>query len=114
MARAPQVTRTIQTTEVNVLCLDINKGEPFNETVVLPRTYKGEKHMLKAAEKVINSDTVKAVHIVDSVVKETLYGMSEQDFITLAKVLPPRKSNADGETSDNEDDEDDTDEDEQF
>lgn len=96
MARAPMVTRTIQTTETTVLCLDINKGEPFNQKVVLPRTYKDEKHMLKAAEKVINSDAVKAVHIVDSVVKETLYGMSEQDFITFAKVLPPRNSNADG------------------
>lgn len=99
MARAPQVTRTIQTTEVNVLCLDINKGEPFNQKVVLPRTYKDEKHMLKAVEKMMNTDTVKAVHIVDSTVKETLYGMSEQDFITFAKVLPPRNS-ADGETSD--------------
>ena len=63
-----------------------------------------EKHMLKAVEKVINSDTVKAVHIVDSTVKETLYGMSEQDFITFAKVLPPRNS-ADGETSDTAEDE---------
>ena len=102
MARTPQVTRNLQTTEVNVLCLDINKGEPFNQTVVLPRTYKDEKHMLKAVEKVINSDTVKAVHIVDSAVKETLYGMSEQDFITLAKVLPPRNSNIDPENSDTE------------
>ena len=95
MARSPQVTRTIQTTEVNVLCLDINNGEPFNQKVVLPRTYKDEKHMLKAVEKMMNTDTVKAVHIVDSTVKETLYGMSEQDFITFAKVLPPRNSNAD-------------------
>lgn len=95
MARAPQVTRTIQTTEVNVLCLDINKGEPFNQKVVLPRTYKDEKHMLKAVEKMMNTDTVKAVHIVDSTVNETLYGMSEQDFITFAKVLPPRNNNAD-------------------
>ena len=102
MARTPQVTRNLQTTEVNVLCLDINKGEPFNQKVVLPRTYKDEKHMLKAVEKVINSDTVKAVHIVDSAVKETLYGMSEQDFITLAKVLPPRNSNIDPENSDTE------------
>ena len=48
--------------------------------------------MLKAVEKVINSESVKAVHIVDSVVEETLYGMSEQKFIELATVLPPRKS----------------------
>ena len=99
MARAPQVTRTIQTTEVNVLCLDINKGEPFNEKVVLPRTYKDEKHMLKAVEKVMNSDTVKAVHIVDSTVKETLYGMTEADFIANAVILPAR-SNKDASVND--------------
>ena len=100
MARAPMVTRTIQTTRVNVLCLDIQQGEPFNKEVVLPRTYKDEKHLLKAAEKVINSDTVKAVHVASSEVEETLYGMSEQDFITLAKVLPPRKSTNNGENAD--------------
>lgn len=92
MARTPQVTRTIQTTKVNVLCLNIKDGNPFNQTVVLPRTYKDDKHMLKAVEKVINSESVKAVHVVDSVVEETLYGMSEQKFIELATVLPPRKS----------------------
>lgn len=92
MARVPQVTRTIQTTKVDVLCLNIKEGNPFNKTVVLPRTYKDEKHMLKAVEKVINSETVKAVHVVDSVVEETLYGMSEQKFIELATVMPPRKS----------------------
>ena len=102
MARAPMVTRTIQTTRVNVLCLDIQQGEPFNKEVVLPRTYKDEKHLLKAAEKVINSDTVKAVHIAECTVEETLYGMSEQEFITLAKVLPPRKTPANGETADTE------------
>lgn len=92
MARTPQVTRTIQTTKVNVLCLNIKEGNPFNQTVVLPRTYKDDSHMLKAVEKVINSESVKAVHIVDSVVEETLYGMSEQKFIELATVLTPRKS----------------------
>lgn len=98
MARTPQVTRTIQTTKVNVLCLNIKEGQPFNQTVVLPRTYKDDKHLLKAVEKVINSDDVKAVHVVDTVVEETLYGMSEQKFIELASVLPPRKS------TDNEED----------
>lgn len=97
MARTPQVTRTIQTTKVNVLCLNIKEGNPFNQTVVLPRTYKDDKAMLKGVEKVINSDSVKAVHVVDSVVEETLYGMTEQKFIELATVLPPRKS------TDNED-----------
>lgn len=91
MARTPQVTRTIKTTIVTVLCLDIVNGEPFNKQVTLPRTYKDEKAMLKEVEKVINTDNQKAVHIVNFTVEEKLYGMSEQKFIETADELPPRK-----------------------
>ena len=97
MARIPMVTRTIQTTTANVLCLDINEGEPFNKEVVLPRTYKDEKSMMKVVEKLINTDDVKAVHIVHTDVDETLYGMTEQEFIAAARVLPDRKVH--GETN---------------
>lgn len=89
MARKPMVTRTIITTKVIVLCLNVNSAEPFNETVTLPRTYKDDKKLLKSVEEVINTDTVKAVHIVDKKEIETLYGMSEQDFINNAKILDP-------------------------
>lgn len=89
MARKPMVTRTIITTKVTVLCLDINAAEPFNETVTLPRTYKDDKKLLKSVEEVINTEEVKAVHIVDKKEIETLYGMSEQDFINNAKILDP-------------------------
>lgn len=91
MARTPQVTRTIKTTVVDVLCLDIVNGEPFNEQVTLPRTYKDEKAMLKEVEKVINNERQKAVHVVSFTVEEKLYGMSEQKFIETADELPPRK-----------------------
>ena len=89
MARVPMVTRTIQTTRANVMCLDIERGEPFNREVILPRTYNDEKAMLKQAEKVINNGTVKAVHIVDFKVEETRYGMTEQHFIEAAEVISP-------------------------
>lgn len=89
MPRKPMITRTIVTTKVNVLCLDINSAEPFNEVVTLPRTYKDEKKLLKKVEEVLNTDEVKAVHIVDKKEVETLYGMTEQDFITNATVLDP-------------------------
>lgn len=85
------VTRTIKTTTVNVLCLDIVNGEPFNESVVLPRTYENEKAMLKAVSAIIDNDERKAVHIVGHSVDETLYGMTEQEFIENAQKLPPRK-----------------------
>lgn len=89
MARKPMVTRTIVTTKVNVLCLDVQSAEPFNKVVSLPRTYKDEKKLLKTVEEVINTDTVKAVHVVDKTEVETLYGMEEQDFINSAKILDP-------------------------
>ena len=83
------VTRTIVTTKVNVLCLDIQSAEPFNKVVTLPRTYKDEKKLLKKVEEVVNTDDVKAVHIVDKEEVETLYGMTEQNFITNALILDP-------------------------
>ena len=87
MPRVPQVTRTFQTTKVTVLCLNIETGEPFNGYLVLPRAYKDEKAMLKQVEEVINTDAVRAVHIVDSEVQKIRYGISEQEFIQYAKVL---------------------------
>lgn len=89
MARKPMVTRTIVTTKVNVLCLDIKSAEPFNKEVILPRTYKDEKKLLKKVEEVVNTEDIKAVHIVDKSEVETLYGMEEQDFITNAEILDP-------------------------
>lgn len=89
MARKPMVSRTITTTKVNVLCLDIETAEPFNTSVILPRTYKDEKKLLKKVEEVVNTATTKAVHIVDTEVVETLYGMTEEEFIATASVLNP-------------------------
>ena len=97
MARVPMVTRTITTTEVNVLCLDVEKGEPINKDVTVSRTFKDEKKLLKEVKKIIETDTIKAVHIVDKKEVETLYGMPEQEFIEHATVLPPRETNKETE-----------------
>ena len=91
MARKPMITRTIVTTETNVMCLNITTGEPFNEVVTLPRTYQDEKKLLKRVQEIVDNDEVKAVHIVDKKEVETLYGMTEQEFISKAVIL-------DGET----------------
>lgn len=90
MARVPMVTRTIVATKANVMCLDVQKGEPFNESVTIPRTYKDDEVLLKKVRPLLETETVKAVHIVDKEEIETLYGMTEQEFIQRAKVLPPR------------------------
>ena len=90
MARTPMVTRTIVTTKATSMCLDVEAGEPFNKEVTLPRTYKDEKALLKKVRPLVETETVKAVHVVDTEEVETLYGMTEQEFIENAQILPPR------------------------
>lgn len=92
MARERMVTRTVVATEVNALCLNIETAEPFNKTVILSGTFKDKQAIEKAAKKAIDTDLEKCVTVVEYTEKETLYGMPEQQFIELAKVLPPRNS----------------------
>lgn len=91
MARIPQVTRTIPTTIVKLFCVNTEDRSTFEQTLTLPRTYKDEVKMMKAVEAVLSGEPVKAVSILGYEVQETLYGMSEQEFIQHAQVLPPRE-----------------------
>lgn len=93
MARVPMVTRTITTTKAIVMCLDVESGEPFNKEVTVPRTYKDNDSLLKKVKPIIETETVKAVYIVGKTEIETLYGMTEQNFIEHASVLPERTTN---------------------
>lgn len=90
MARVPMVTRTITTTKVNVMCLDIETGEACNKSVVVPRNYKDNGKLIKKVKEVLETEILKPVHIVDKEEIETLYGMTEQEFIEHAEILPPR------------------------
>lgn len=95
MARVPMVTRTIPTTVVNVFCVNTEDRSTFEQSITLPRTYKDEVKMMKAVEKVLDGEPIKAVSITGYEVQETLYGMTEADFIKAATVLPPRSANKD-------------------
>ena len=90
MARVPQVTRTIPTTDVKFLAVNIELRETYEQVITLPRTYKDEDKMMKALEKVLAGEPIKAVSIISYEVRETLYGMTEAEFIKHAQVLPPR------------------------
>ena len=102
MARVPMVTRTIVTTKATVMCLDVQAGEPCNMTVTVPRTYKDDNVLMKKVRPLLETETFKAVHIVDKEEIETLYGMTEQEFIKYAEVLPPRNAANTDEESDAE------------
>lgn len=90
MARQPMVTRTFMTTKVKILAVNVENEETSTVELVLPRTYKDKAAMLKMAQKINDNEQLKYVHVIDAEVVETLYGMSESDFIAHAKPLPPR------------------------
>ena len=93
MGRTPMVTRTITTTKCTVLCMNLEEGIPFEQEVTIPRTYPDTTKMLKQVAKMIDNECTKAVHIKSYEECETLYGMTEAEFIANAEVLPPRVAN---------------------
>jgi hypothetical protein len=98
MARVAMVTRTIYTIELEVLCMNIEKVEVENITVTLLGNITDNDTMLKKVKDKIETETLKPVHITSAKEIETLYGLTEEEFVNLAKQLPPRKSNAENTT----------------
>lgn len=97
MARQPQVTRTIITTKVVLMAANISTGELVDVEMILPREYKDAEAILKMAGKIGENPFLKYVYVKSAEVVETLYGMSEAEFLRYAKPLPPR-TKAEAET----------------
>ena len=85
--RKPMVTRTFHTTKATVMCIDTDAGESVTRVLTLPRSYKDDKKLLQACEEAITEENIKPVHVVDTEVVKTFYGMEEQKFIENAVVL---------------------------
>lgn len=84
------VTRTIQTTVANCLCVNPETREVTEMSLTLSGTFKDLKSLEKAVNKVTENAPFRVVSITDTKVEETLYGMTEQKFIENADILPPR------------------------
>ena len=89
MARIPMVTRTMHTTKATLLVVDIDAQATDKVVVDLPRTYKDESAIIKAAESKVDSN-FKIVKVLDTEVQDILYGMEENFFFENANILPPR------------------------
>ena len=94
MARRRMVTRTVEQTTAQVMTLDVTSEEVQVRTYDIGGQYKDDE-LLKKLQKLFQTDTLKLVHIKTQTCKEVLLGMDEEDFIRLAKVLPPRTINKD-------------------
>lgn len=89
MARIPMVTRTIVTTVAKILCVNTTTEETETKVVEIPRTYTDDKKLLNRAKEALDP-TLIPFKVILTEIKETLYGMTEQNFIELAEKLPPR------------------------
>lgn len=85
-----KVTRTVMATKCTCLVVDLTTQTTAEEVVTIPRTYEDEAAALKYIAKHYDSDAKKYVHVSAMEVEEKLYGMSEEQFIKNAEVLPPR------------------------
>lgn len=83
------LTRTIEQTTAKVMTLNVDTAE----VTITPYTISGKltgDALLKALQDTYQTDTMKLVHVLESTVESVLYGMEEEEFIKLAKVLPKR------------------------
>ena len=92
MPRKRMVTRTVEQTTAQVMTLDVTTADVQVRTYDIGGKYSDED-LLKKLQNLFQTDTLKLVHIVEQTCKEVLLGMDEEDFIRLAKVLPPRTVN---------------------
>lgn len=93
MARIKMVTRTVDITVVKVMCLNMESMQGEVCTFEVTGLHENNDIIMKLVKKLYETDTLKPVAVVDTEIKEVLYGMTELDFIKLAKVLPPRTGN---------------------
>ena len=90
MARVSMVTRTITSSEISVIALDVNTCEVVKTVHVLSGELENNDKTLKKVQDTFNTNTVKIVSIESIKTITSLYGMSETDFIAYAKILPSR------------------------
>ena len=98
MARKPMITRTIISTTVTVLCMDLVNRTPVEKTLVLPRTYKDDKALMKVLSKEYDTEELKVASILDKKENQDIYGMTEAQFIQLATKLDENRKFVETET----------------
>ena len=90
MARERMVTRTVLLTTAEVMCVNVDTANVVVNSYELSGTFSDMDSVLKQLRKTYETENFKLVTIQNLTEREVLYGMSEVEFIKLAKELPPR------------------------
>ena len=93
MAKLRMVTRTVEVHTFSVMCLNTETAEVSVHEYKLGNVYDKRHGALEVLKKQHETDTFKLVSIQSESAESVLYGMSEEDFIANAAVLPPRAEN---------------------
>ena len=89
MARTRMITRTINVTTIEAMCVDISTAEvSIKELELTGETYTQEK-ALKVLKNEYETDIFKVVAIQKMEVHEEMYGLKEIDFLKVAQKLDP-------------------------
>ena len=90
------VTRTFITTDVECMVVGVETGEVGTTKVSLSGNFIEEDGSIskslprKAAKLIESTGDFKMVKIIHAEVNEQLYGLDENEFLAIAKKLPPR------------------------
>lgn len=91
MVRTKMITRTIEQTTARTMCLRVDTAEVSIEEYTIGGSPDNEA-LLKRLKSIYETDNFKVVAIKDTYTETKLLGMSEEEFIRYAEVLPPRKN----------------------
>ena len=95
MARQRMVTRTISVTKCVTMIYDKETRElGVIDYALTGRTYTKEE-ALKKLSKMYDNDKTKVIDITEITNEEVLMGMTELEFIDVARILPPRNGSDD-------------------
>ena len=89
MARTRMVTRTINVTVIEAMCVDTLTVDVSIKKFELTGEICDKEKALKALKKEYETDTLKVVNIQKMEMHEEMYGLKEIDFIKLAQKLDP-------------------------
>lgn len=92
MARERMVTRTVTQTSAEVMTIDVTTAEVQICEYTIGGTYDSNEILLKKLQNLFQTETFKLVNINSTTVEDLLLGMTEEDFIRYARVLPPRNT----------------------
>lgn len=87
MARKPVVSRTLTTTVVQALCLDIASQTVEEVQYRLPRAFKNENVILKKLKKLYDTDDFRVEHVLRYYEEKHRYVMQELDFMNQSTII---------------------------